>query len=146
MNKDKILFPFYILSHPFDGFYEVRHRGRGSVAVALVLVFLFGLSYSIARGYAGFVVNDINPRTVNSVLEVLGVMLAAILFAVANWSITCRWKGRKIQRHSYRNGLFHAPNGVTFIPATILSGSLLQMKRRYTVINDVSVVFFVVLL
>ncbi len=148
MNKDKSLFPFYILSHPFDGFYEVRHRGRGSVAVALVLVFLFGLSYSIARRYAGFVVNDINPRTVNSVLEVLGVMLAAILFAVANWSITCLMEGEgRFKDILTVTGYSMLPMVLTFIPATILSWFIAADEEAiYHLINDVSVVFFVVLL
>ena len=51
MNKEKLLYPFYVLSHPFDGFYEIRHRGRGSIPLALSLVFLFGLSFSITRRY-----------------------------------------------------------------------------------------------
>ena len=35
---------FYVMVHPFDGFYEIRHREKGSIFVALMLVFLFILS------------------------------------------------------------------------------------------------------
>lgn len=39
MSKVKYL--FYTLTHPMDGFYEIRHRGRGSVLIAVISVILF---------------------------------------------------------------------------------------------------------
>ncbi len=33
----------HTVSHPADGYYEIRHRDRGSVLVALILVVLFSV-------------------------------------------------------------------------------------------------------
>ena len=41
MFKEKVKYAFYTLGHPSDGFYEIRHRGRGSVGLSILFVFLF---------------------------------------------------------------------------------------------------------
>ncbi|HWT27494.1 MAG TPA: Yip1 family protein, partial [Mobilitalea sp.] len=92
-RKEKLLYPFYVITHPFDGFYEIRHREKGSVPVALLIVLLFGLSFSINMRYAGFFVNDNNPLYVDTRTETIGIFLAVLLFSAANWSITCLMEG-----------------------------------------------------
>lgn len=148
LNKEKLLYPFYVLSHPFDGFYEVRHRGKGSVPVSLILIFLFGLSYSITRRYAGFVVNDVNPRAVDSIQEIIGVILAAVLFTTANWSITCLMEGEGRFRDIITVlGYSMLPMVLAFIPATILSWFIAADEEAvYYLINAVAIIFFTVLL
>ncbi len=97
MNKffsaEKFKYTFYLLSHPLDGFYEIRHRDRGSVPIALIIVFLAGLTYTLNRIWAGFVVNDVNPRTVDLLSEMQGIFVVYFLFCVGNWSITCLMNG-----------------------------------------------------
>lgn len=148
LNKEKLLYPFYIISHPFDGFYEIRHRNKGSVAVSLIIVFLFGLSFSITRRYAGFVVNRINPRSVNSIAEIFSVMLAVLLFSAANWSITCLMEGEGRFRDIITvAGYSMLPMALTFIPTTILSWFIAADEENlYYLINGVSIMLFVFLL
>ena len=43
MFKKKVKYAFYTLGHPSDGFYEIRHRGRGSVGLSILFVFLFAV-------------------------------------------------------------------------------------------------------
>ena len=76
-----------------DAYYEIRHRGRGSVPVAVVLVILFSLSFSINRMSAGFIVNDVDPLEVNALTELIAVLLLYLLICVGNWSITCLMEG-----------------------------------------------------
>ncbi|BCJ94541.1 hypothetical protein acsn021_21100 [Anaerocolumna cellulosilytica] len=147
-KKEKLLYPFYIISHPFDGFYEVRHREKGSVLVALFLVFLFGLSFSLNRRYAGFIVNVINPRTVNSYAEIISIFLAVLLFAAANWSVTCLTEGEgRFKDIITVIGYSLLPMVLTFIPATILSWFTAYGEEIiYYLLLLVSVVFFSILL
>lgn len=147
-KKEKLLYPFYVISHPFDGFYEVRHRGRGSVPVALLLIFLYGLSFSINRKYASFVVNLINPRYVNTQTEIIGVFLAVLLFAVANWSITCLMEGEgRFKDIITVIGYSMLPMVLTLVPSTILSWFIAADEESiYYLISNISVLLFVVLL
>ncbi len=147
-RKEKLLYPFYVISHPFDGFYEVRHRSRGSIPVAVLLIFLYGLSFSLNRRYAGFVVNPNNPRYVNTELEVIGVFLAVLLFATANWSVTCLMNGEGRFRDIFTvTGYSMLPMVLTYIPATLLSWFIAADEEGiYFLITNISIVYFVLLL
>lgn len=93
LSLDKWKYAFYTVSHPVDGYYEIRHRERGSVPVAIILVVLFSICFSINRMSASFIVNDIDKRTVNSLQELISVVLLFVLLCVSNWSITCLMEG-----------------------------------------------------
>lgn len=92
-SKEKLLYPFHVLTHPVDGFYEIRHRGMGSVPLAILIMIVFSFCFSMNRMMASFVVNDVDPRSVNSVTELGAVMLLYFLICVGNWSITCLMNG-----------------------------------------------------
>ncbi|MCR5149205.1 MAG: YIP1 family protein [Eubacterium sp.] len=94
LSKEKWKYALYTVSHPADGFYEIRHRERGSVLVAIILTMLFSFSFSINRISACFIVNDVDPRSVDSFDELCSVLILFILLAVGNWSITCLMDGK----------------------------------------------------
>lgn len=92
-SKDKWKYIFHTMNHPSDGYYEIRHRNRGSVPIALILVAVFSLCFSMNRIFASFIVNDVDPRTVDSLDELGAVFALYLLFCVGNWSITCLMSG-----------------------------------------------------
>lgn len=94
LSKDKWKYAFYTVGHPVDGFYEIRHRDRGSVLVSLILVVLFSISFSVNRISASFIVNDVDPRNVDSFNELCSVLLLFMLLCIGNWSITCLMEGK----------------------------------------------------
>lgn len=147
-KKEKLFYPFYVISHPLDGFYEVRHRGKGSVPVALLLVILFGLSFSLNRRYAGFVVNPNNPLSVNAVSEVFGLFLAVLLFCTANWSVTCLMNGEgRFKDIITIVGYSMLPMVLTYIPITIISWFIASDEESlYYLIKNISILYFVLLL
>ncbi|MBE5962629.1 MAG: YIP1 family protein [Lachnospiraceae bacterium] len=121
-SKEKLLYPFYVLTHPADGFYEIRHRDRGSVPISLILTALFSVSYSINRMMASFVVNDIDPREVDSFHDLEGVFLLFFLFCIGNWSITCLMEGEgRFKDIVIVLGYSLLPMVLTYVPATIIS-------------------------
>lgn len=83
----------YTVSHPVDGYYWIRHQGRGSVPIAIILVILFSLSFSFNRLFSSFVVNELDPRTIDSLNELGGILLLYFLLCVSNWSVTCLMQG-----------------------------------------------------
>lgn len=145
--KEKIKYSFYTLAHPADAFYEIRHRGQGSAPLAVLFVFLFGVSFSINRQYASFVVNDLNPMKINSLLEVTGVMVFFLLFCVANWSITCLMEGEgRFKDIVTVTGYAMLPMVLVFVPATLLSHVLAQNEEAfYFLLLAGSIAYFVLL-
>lgn len=93
MSKEKWKYLLYTVGHPNDGFYWIRHQDRGSVLIAVLLVLLYSVCFSMNRIYAGFVVNDIDPRSVNSIAELGGVALLFVVLCAGNWSVTCLMEG-----------------------------------------------------
>ena len=92
-SKEKWKYMFYTITHPMDGYYWIRHQERGSVPIAILMVILFSVSFSSNRLLASFVVNDVDPRVVDSFYELVGVLAAYLLLCVSNWSITCLMNG-----------------------------------------------------
>ncbi len=92
-SKEKWKYLLYTAGHPNDGFYWIRHQDRGSVPIAVLLVILYSVCFSMNRIYAGFVVNDINPRSVNSIAELGGVAILFMVLCAGNWSVTCLMEG-----------------------------------------------------
>ncbi|MDR1263275.1 MAG: YIP1 family protein [Oscillospiraceae bacterium] len=80
-------------SHPIDGFYEIRYRGKGSVPLAVVMAVLFSACYTGNRIFASFVVNDVDPRGVDGLMEMSAIFVLLALFTVGNWSVTCLLDG-----------------------------------------------------
>ena len=131
-SKDKWQYAFYTVSHPADGYYEIRHRERGSVPVALVLVMLFSFSFSINRTAASFIVNDIDPLEVNALTELVSVLLLYALFCVGNWSITCLMEGEgRLKDIAIAIGYAMTPMIVCFNIGTIVSQFVAQNEEAF---------------
>lgn len=121
-SKEKWKYLFYTVSHPADGFYEIRHRERGSVAISILLVILFSLSFSINRISSSFIVNDIDPREVDSFNELTSVLVLFALLCISNWSITCLMEGEgRLKDISIAIGYGLVPMIICFNIGTIFS-------------------------
>lgn len=91
--KDKWQHFFHTFSHPADGYYWIRHQEKGSLGIAFLMVLLYGIVFSMNRISSSFIVNDIEPRTVNLPAELAGVILLYLILCVGNWSVTCLMDG-----------------------------------------------------
>ncbi len=145
--KEHVKYAFYTITHPFDGFYEIRHRQKGNIVLAVIFVLLFGISFSINRQYASFVVNDVQKSTINALLEVSVVLVVYFLFCVANWSITCLAGGvGRFRDITIIMGYAMLPLVLLFIPATLISQIIVQNEEAfYYFIIAGAVLWFVVM-
>lgn len=122
LSKDKWKFLFYTVSHPVDGYYWIRHLDRGSVPIAIMLVVLFSFSFSFNRLFSSFVVNKLDPRTVDSLKELGGALLLYVLLCVSNWSVTCLMQGEgRLKDIAIAIGYAMVPLIVSFNLATLVS-------------------------
>ena len=135
------------MTHPADGFYEIRHRDRGSVPLAVVMVILFSICYSMNRMLASFVVNDVEPRAVDSLRELTAVLLLYLLFCVGNWSITCLMEGEgRLKDIAIAVGYALVPMIVTLVPATIISQGIADNEEAfYTMLVVVGIAYSVII-
>ena len=131
-SREKWRYLFHTVSHPSDGYYWIRHEGRGSIAIALLLVILYSVVFSLNRIGAGFIVNDIEPRTVNSVAELFGVLVLFFVLCAGNWSVTCLMDGEGRFRDILTViGYALLPMIVTTVLATLVSRVIAENEEAF---------------
>lgn len=131
-SKEKWRYLLYTMNHPMDGFYWIRHRDYGSVPIAILLVILFSLCFSLNRISANFIVNDIEPTTVDSLEELSGILLLYALLCVANWSITCLMNGEgRMKDIAIAIGYGCAPLIPAFLLATAMSHFITEEEAAF---------------
>ena len=115
-----------------DGFYWIRHKEYGSVPIAILMVILFSISFSLNRLYASFVVNETDPRSVNSLTELAGVLVLFLLVCVGNWSITCLMDGEgRFKDIIIAVGYGITPATVGYVLATLLSRVIADNEQAF---------------
>ncbi len=131
-SKEKWQQLFYTVSHPSDGFYWIRHAEKGSVAIAILMVIIFGICFTLNRLLAGFVVNNVNERTVNALWELSGVLILYFLLCVGNWSVTCLMDGEgRLKDIAIAIGYSLVPMIVSYIVATIVSQFVAENEEAF---------------
>jgi len=146
-SKEKWRYLLYTMNHPMDGFYWIRHRDYGSVPIAILMVIGFSLCFSLNRISANFIVNDIEPTTVDSLEELSGVLLLYALLCVANWSITCLMNGEgRMKDIAIAIGYGCAPLIPAFLLATAMSHFITEEEAAfYTMIIGLGIAYGAIL-
>ena len=146
-SKEKWSYFGYTLTHPVDGFYWIRHKEYGSVPIAVLMVILFSISFSLNRLYASFVVNQTDPRSVNSLTELAGVLVLFLLVCVGNWSITCLMDGEgRFKDIVIAVGYGITPATVGYVIATLLSKVIADNEQAfYGLVIAIGIAYAVIL-
>jgi hypothetical protein len=145
----EIAYGFYIIFHPFDGFWDLKHEKRGSIRGALFFIALaigtffyqsIGQGYlftgGYGAGYSGFMT------------QVLGVTVPLLLFVLANWCLTTLFEGEG----SFKD-IFIAcsyclvPIPLLVIPATVYSNFCISTETEIiTMITSLAFIWLGLLL
>ena len=146
-SKEKWRYLLYTMNHPMDGFYWIRHRDYGSVPIAILMVIGFSLCFSLNRIGANFIVNDIEPTTVDSLEELSGILLLYALLCVSNWSITCLMNGEgRMKDIAVAVGYGCAPLIPAFLLATAMSHFITEEEAAfYSMVIGIGIAYGVIL-
>lgn len=147
-SKEKWQYMLYTISHPMDGYYWIRHAERGSVPLAILMVILFSCCFTANRLLASFVVNDLDPRSVDSLYELLGVLAFYLLLCVSNWSITCLLNGEgRMKDIAVAVGYGTVPISFVLVLATIVSQFIADDEQAfYSLILVIGIAYGVIMI
>ena len=147
-SKEKWSYMFYTIAHPMDGYYWIRHRDYGSVPLAILMVILFSLSFTANRLLASFVVNDLDPRGVDALYELMGVLAFYLLLCVSNWSITCLMNGEgRMKDIAVAVGYGTVPMTAVMVAATIISQFIADDEQAfYGILIGVGIAYGVIMM
>lgn len=95
MTKEQLKYPFFLIIHPFKGYWDLKYEQnqKGSLKIACIILLLMSVTMVLRKQYTGFIVNDSNPMYLNSVEDIMYVIIPLLLWCVANWSLTTLMEG-----------------------------------------------------
>lgn len=131
---ESLRYSLYIMTHPFDGFWDLTHEKRGSMAAANVLLGLTFLTNIWNLRFTNFMFNDTRWDRVNIWSEVLGVLAPLLIYCVANWCLTTLFDGKGRLKDIYM-GLCYSltPYILIMNPITIISNVVTKEEGAFIV-------------
>ncbi len=90
---DGLKYSFHILSHPIQGFYDMRFEKQGNLVSCIILLALMTAALIAQQLYTGLAFHLVNIREFNVFRQIAGVIVPVLLWTVANWSITVLMDG-----------------------------------------------------
>ena len=143
----ELLYGFYVIFHPFDGFYDLKHENRGSVRASIVFVALTIVAFfyqSIGQGYV------LNPTGGYSTIfaQAISVLIPLFLFVLANWCLTTLFDGEGSFKHIFIASSYSLlPLIILNIPATLFSNWVTNTEAAIiTMIGTVAFIWTFILL
>ncbi|REE88522.1 Yip1-like protein [Paenibacillus taihuensis] len=148
MKQDFLKFPLHLIVRPFDGFWDMKYESKGKLKVALLIVLALILTTILQKQFAGFLVNMVDPRSLNSLDDLEFTILPFLLFCIANWSITTLMEGEgKFKEIVMAAGYALLPIVLINLPMTFISRFMTQEETAfYYLLNSISSIWFLVLL
>lgn len=96
-------FAFYVITHPFRGFWNLKHDKMGNAWVATSLFALLVLVNVLYMQFAGFSFNfmSVIPEEISILQEIMNVGIVVTLWCVANWGLTTLFNGEGSMKDIY---------------------------------------------
>ena len=125
---EELVFPFHLVFHPFDGFWDLKHEKRGSVRGGLTIMGLTILAVfynSIGQGY----IFDPYQNRSSILVRTLEVVLPVMLWVTANWCLTTLFDGEGSFRDVFVATTYSlAPLPPLLVLSTLLSNVLTSQE------------------
>ncbi len=115
----ELAYGFYVIFHPFDGFWDLKHEKRGSLRASFVFIAITIVSFYyqiIGSGYLS------NPTGAYSSIwsQMLSVLVPILLFVLANWCLTTLFEGEGSLKDIFIAASYSlVPLPLLLIPSTI---------------------------
>lgn len=119
---ESLKYSLYVLTHPFDGFWDLIHEKRGSMAAAHTLLILTFLTNLWSMRFTNFMFNDVRWERINIWQQVLGILAPLLIYCLANWCLTTLFDGKGRLRDIYMGMCYSlTPYIILVNPVTIIS-------------------------
>lgn len=89
---EEIIYGFWVIFHPFDGFWDLKHEKRGSVRGAFFWIGMTILGFTYKSVGSSYLVNPYGGY-LNIIATITSIMVPFLLWAAANWMLTTLFEG-----------------------------------------------------
>ena len=137
----------HVMTHPFDGFWDLIHEKRGTLAAAHTFLILFLLTRVMKLMLTSFQFISAPIQNINVFQEMGSLFLPFMILCVANWAMTTLFDGKGRFRDIYM-GMCYAlvPYIIIQLPMILVSNMLtFEEASFYSVLLSISIVWSVFL-
>lgn len=145
--RESLRYSLYVITHPFDGFWDLIHEKRGTIAAANTFLFLFLLTRVLKLMLTSFQFISAPIQHLNIFEEAGSLLLPFLILCLANWAMTTLFDGKGRFKDIYMAMCYAlVPYVLLQLPMTIISNGLAYDEGSfYSVIMSVAVVWCVFL-
>ena len=146
--RQSLRYALYVITHPFDGFWDLIHEKKGSIAAANTFLILFLLIRVLKLIATNFQFISAPIQHINVFEEMGSLLLPFLVLCVANWAMTTLFEGKGRFKDIYM-GMCYAlvPYILIQLPMILVSNMLTYEEGSfYSVLLAFSVIwcFFLV--
>lgn len=129
---DSLRYSIYVIFHPFDGFWDLKHEKRGNVTSATIILVLTILAWVFRQQYEGFIFNERRVEYLNILYEAASIFIPFILWCSVNWALTTLMEGKGTFKDIYIATSFAlVPLILIIIPETLISSFLTEPEGAF---------------
>lgn len=138
---------FYVLFHPFDGFWDLVHEKRGSLAAAHTFVFLFLFTRVVKLLFTNFQFMNAPLQYINIFEQCGSLLLPFLILCIANWGMTTLFDGKGRFQDIYMAMSYALmPYVLIQLPLVFLSNMITYEEAAfYSVLMSVSIIWCLLL-
>ena len=136
-------YSLHVITHPFDGFWDLSHEKRGTVAAANTFMFLFLLTRVLKLLYTNFQFMSTAVQYLDVLEEAGSLLVPFLILCVANWAMTTLFEGKGRFRDIYIAMCYAlVPYILIQLPMILISNMLtFEEGSLYSVLITLSVIW-----
>lgn len=98
----EVKYAWYVVFHPFDGFWDLKHEKRGSVGAATVILVGAIISNIIRIRWMPFLFNEMDFTEESALYKgIMNVTALVLLWCISNWCLTTLMDGKGKMKDIY---------------------------------------------
>ncbi len=129
---EEIIYGFWVIFHPFDGFWDLKHERRGSVRGAFFYIIMTVLAFTYKSAGSSYLVNPYGGY-MNILATVTSILVPYLLWCIANWCLTTLFDGEGSFKDIFiATGYALVPIPLFMFPTTICT--------HFLVLGEISII------
>jgi hypothetical protein len=127
----QLLFLFYFIRNPLDGYYGIKNENRASILSATILLFLFFAEYLFSLYYTGFIFNHIELSDLLLSKEITIVFAPLGLWMISNYLISTINDGEGKFSDVYIATIYSLMPYLIFKPVVVIVSNVLTLNESF---------------
>ena len=145
--KASLKYGFYVIFHPFDGFWDLVHEQRGSLMAAHTWLFLFLLTYVLRLMLTNFQFITAPIQYINVYEQCGSLLFPFLVLCLSNWALSTLFDGKGRFQDIYMAMCYAlVPYVIIQLPLILVSNMIsFDEASYYQVLGSASIIWCVFL-